>query len=165
MHSRLSPARCVRAASRMKGGFLMNTEGRFWSKVDKNGPDGCWIWTGAIQSAGYGHLAVKGKTVLSHRFAYELLAGPIPEDEESDHLCRNHACVNPGHIELVTHQENCQRGDHRRIVQHQRAKTHCPYGHPYNLLNTYFRPDGRRSCRICNHESKRRSRRNESSRR
>lgn len=61
-------------------------EERFWAKVDKtSNPDGCWLWTGALQTDGYGSFAVpagfhseKKSTVLAHRFAYTLLYGPIP---------------------------------------------------------------------------------------
>jgi hypothetical protein len=47
---------------------------------------------------------------MAHRFAYELLVGPIPEDLELDHLCRVRHCVNPAHLEPVTHLENILRG-------------------------------------------------------
>jgi hypothetical protein len=50
------------------------------------------------------------KNVAAHRFAYELMVGPIPEDLELDHLCGVRECVNPRHLEAVTHLVNVRRG-------------------------------------------------------
>lgn len=81
---------------------------RFWRKVQKT--PGCWRWTGAIQSAGYGSIGLgEGRVGSAHRVAYELLVGPIPPGLTIDHLCRNTWCVNPAHLEAVTHQENVRR--------------------------------------------------------
>jgi hypothetical protein len=49
-------------------------------------------------------------SVSPHRFAYELLVGPIPAGLVLDHLCRNRLCVNPNHLEPVTNSENPRRG-------------------------------------------------------
>ena len=77
---------------------------RFWAKVDKT--ETCWLWTGG-QSAGYGRFGFKGRPNLgAHRFAYELLVGPIPPGLDLDHLCRVRNCVNPDHLEPVTRREN-----------------------------------------------------------
>lgn len=113
---------------------------RFWRYVIKG--DRCWIWIGALDSHGYGafHVA-RNKTVKAYRFAYETMKGTVPVGKELDHLCRVPACVNPDHLEAVTHLENSRRGA-------QNAKTHCPLGHPYDLLNTYFGKSGRQ-CRSC----------------
>lgn len=122
-------------------------EERFWEKVDKNGVNGCWLWQAGKNGAGYGMIGLSGHAgakVLAHRFSYVLLHGPITERLEIDHLCRNTLCVNPDHLEAVTHQENIMRGSKPQL-----SKTHCPKGHPYDLLNTYFSPSGRRECRIC----------------
>ena len=102
---------------------------RFWGRVDKHHPSGCWVWKGATVK-GYGtlHLADRSR-VLAHRYAYERLVGPIPRGLVSDHLCRNPLCVNPAHIEPVTIAENTRRGG--------LAVTHCPRGH--------FRPIERRA--------------------
>ena len=87
--------------------FEMTLEERFWFKVNKT--DTCWLWTGALRGDGYGKFHVKRKWVYAHRFAYELLVGPIPDGLELDHLCRIRNCVRPSHLEPVTHQENMQR--------------------------------------------------------
>jgi hypothetical protein len=114
---------------------------RFWDKVRKDA-DGCWRWTGAIQGAGYGNFWVDDKCRLSHRVAYDMLVGPIPEGLELDHLCRNRECVNPAHLEPVTRTENQRRGLRAMRVE-------CVNGHPYDAANTYRRPNGTRDCRAC----------------
>lgn len=84
---------------------------RFWSKVDRDGgPDCCWPWL-AARANGYGKFYVDGRMVRAHRFAYELLVGPIPEGLVLDHLCAVTFCVNPAHLEPVTQRENARRGD------------------------------------------------------
>jgi hypothetical protein len=70
----------------------------------------CWIWQRGRQARGYGTTTVDGRQVYAHRMMWERLRGPIPEGMEIDHLCRNHSCVNPDHLEPVTHRTNMQRG-------------------------------------------------------
>ena len=69
---------------------------------------GCWIWLGA-KSHGYGAARHNGKNCSAHRVMYEELVGPIPNGLEINHLCRVKNCVNPEHLEPVTHRENCLR--------------------------------------------------------
>ena len=82
-------------------------EARFWEKVDVD-PLGCWLWTASVNEDGYGQF-MADRSVLAHRFAFELLRGPIPRNLELDHLCRVRPCVNPDHLEPVTHEENVRR--------------------------------------------------------
>ena len=93
---------------------------RFMEKVDKL-PNGCWFWTGArSKGAGnkkcYGSFRVrKHGVVRAHRFASEALAGTIcPDGHHRDHTCNFSMCVNPDHIEVVTHFENQRRKMKRR---------------------------------------------------
>lgn len=124
---------------------------RFWSKVDTSGP--CWEWTATRNHLGYGQIwsGPRGRLLMAHRAAYELLVGPIPEGLELDHLCRNRACVDPDHLEPVTHAENMRRAPYDAPAS-KRAKTHCPKGHPYSGSNLYVNPKGSRECRACRKE-------------
>src|SRR5688572_13326968 len=107
-------------------------------------PDGCWQWTGSFMPNGYGRLIVKRHTVLAHRFAYELLVGPIPAGLQIDHLCRNRACVNPAHLEPVTIKQNLLRSPITNAARNA-AKTRCLHGHEFTAANTYaYR--GQRHC-------------------
>lgn len=131
------------------------TEG-FWRRVDKNGPISahrpdlgpCWIWTRKPNPDGYGHTRwVSQKYILTHRLAWLLTYGWLPPRPlELDHLCRVRLCCNPHHLEVVTTQENINRGE---VGRNMRKKTHCPHGHPYAGRNVIINANGARICREC----------------
>jgi hypothetical protein len=124
----------------------MNT--RFWDKVDAYGD--CWLWTAYKTPEGYGQFWHERRNEGAHRYAYESLVGGIPDGYELDHLCRVPNCVNPDHLEPVTHRENLLRGP-TTISNRLRRRTHCRYGHEYTPENTDIRP-GYRRCRACTKE-------------
>ena len=82
------------------------------SRVDVT--ESCWLWTGPTMKDGYGYLGVDGVSWLAHRWSYTHHKGPIPDGLEIDHLCFVRACVNPAHLEAVTHAENVARSVRRR---------------------------------------------------
>lgn len=119
---------------------------RFWSKVDQSGD--CWIWLGGKSSSGYGAFAPAFKErYVAHRFSYELVVGPIPANCDMDHLCRNPPCVNPAHLEPVSHAENCRRG--MGFSGRNARKVQCDAGHDLDGDNLYLDPKGRRQCKTC----------------
>lgn len=120
---------------------------RFWSKVHRRFDHDCWGWSGVRSPSGYSRFdEASGPTVQAHRYAYELLVGPIPDGYQLDHLCRNRWCVNPAHLEPVTQRENLRRGEGWSGVNAQ--KNACNYGHLFTPANTYTNYVGRR-CREC----------------
>ena len=105
--------------------------------------DDCWLWNGYVNSRGYGTAYVNGRTREAYRALYELIVGPVPNGLHLDHLCRVTRCVNPYHLEPVTHAENMRRA--------AAARTHCKNGHEWSEATTYLY-QGKRDCRACNTE-------------
>ena len=121
---------------------------RFLEHVAKtDGGKGCWIWTARVDNFGYGHFKVKGRSLKAHRVAWTISNGEIPLDKLIDHLCRNPRCVNPAHMELVTHEENVRRGISPTAVNSR--KTHCPKGHPLSGDNLLMYKTRRRCAECC----------------
>jgi len=79
-------------------------EERFWSKVNKEGAEGCWEWLGN-KCKGYGRYWYNGKDIQAHRYSWILHNGLIPEGLLVRHKCRE-KCVNPEHLELGTNKDN-----------------------------------------------------------
>lgn len=128
---------------------------RFKAKVAVQ--DACWLWTGAKNDHGYGQLRVggrSGRTFYAHRLSYEHHVGPIPVGHDIDHLCRTPACVNPAHLEAVTHRDNVMRGEAPRIVLSRTNR--CLNGHSLSAPNVIFDRNGRRRCRTCTNARARR---------
>ena len=117
---------------------------------------GCWRWTGFHNSKGYGIARIDGRSEGAHRVAFKAVHGTIPDGLEIDHLCSVRDCVNPAHLEAVTHVVNIRRGA-------KAMQTHCIAGHVYSDENTYRRRNGTRACRKCmNRRTLERSRRRRS---
>jgi hypothetical protein len=102
----------------------MHLPDRFWAKVAiPSNSDGCWKWTGAVNSRGYGQLAgtFKGTCNYAHVLMYESRYGPVTKGKQVDHRCHtveclegerceHRRCVNPEHLQELTHLENQLRG-------------------------------------------------------
>lgn len=151
----------------LRGGPLKErvraTEENFWARVDKDGPlivarsdlGPCWLWTGKLDIGGYGIFGSRGRVrVRVHRESWERVNGrPIPDDREIDHLCHSYdlscpggrcehrRCMNPDHLEPVTHRENSVRGVPGRM-------TMCSEGHELVVVGMR-NGNPRRGCPTC----------------
>lgn len=101
----------------------------------------CLEWTGARTAGGYGVTRINGTLLYVHRIAYEAKHGKIPTGLVIDHRCRNRACFEDSHMDVVTSAENTRRGGNA-------IKTHCNRNHPFDEKNTRVRK-GKRYCRRC----------------
>lgn len=140
---------------------------RFWSNVDQRGgiqhaddplskADGeCWTWRGAESGSRYGWFRLAGKPFLPHRVAFVDAGGDLYDGAVVDHLCRNHRCVRPSHLEAISQAENVRRG---RVLLRNRET--CRNGHPVteaNIIVRVMRGKNVDACRICVKASKRRT--------
>lgn len=130
---------------------------RIMSHVLRDEVTNCLRWQGSVTHKGYGLIRVSRRTRSVHRVAYELWKGPIAPGLVIDHVrengCRYRDCIEPSHLEAVTQREN--------VLRYTRTLTHCAQGHEFNSENTIVKSDGRRSCRICRSESRRRQKNSE----
>lgn len=79
-------------------------EDRLWQKVIKK--DGCWAWRGGHHPKGYATFTLNGQSMHASRAIWMFTNGPIPEDIQVDHRCRNTRCVRPDHLRLATNKQN-----------------------------------------------------------
>lgn len=126
--------------------------------------NGCWRWRGHRDRDGYARATIGKRNGLAHRLVFEQFHGPVPAGVTFDHVCHSsdptcvagpacphRGCVNPAHLEPVSHQENVRRS-HRYLglqVSLGSATAHCRRGHKYDEANTYVTPGGHRVCRAC----------------
>ena len=124
----------------------------FFSKVYE-APSGCWLMTGAKNRDGYSRYSGK----KGHQVMYSIFYREAPKELEIDHLCQVRGCVNPLHLEAVSHKENVRRGRlGETTASRQLSKKVCKNGHLYTAQNTYFDPkiygtqkSPSRHCKIC----------------
>lgn len=114
---------------------------RLYNKIEKT--ETCWIWKGGRTKDKYGY-ALNNDGILegTHRIFFREFKGEIPKDKEIDHICRNKICVNPEHLEAVSHHENLKRA----------MKTHCKNGHELtdDNVTTFKTHTGiGRKCKAC----------------
>ena len=91
----------------------------------------CWTWLGSTNKHGYGLVwdAENWKVQLTHRLAAEM-CGVSFGSLFADHVCRNRACVNTNHIEVVSNLENVMRGDQKK---HRGVCARCGSDDLYNV--------------------------------
>lgn len=123
---------------------------RFMRLVMPEPNSGCWIWLGRIVHGGYGRYA---RAERAHLASLRLHGIIVPDGLVVDHKCRVRLCVNPDHLEPVTHLENMLRGN--TIIRRAIEATHCIRGHPFSGDNLYLHK-GVRRCRTCTREAYRR---------
>lgn len=148
--------------------LTVDQESRFWSHVDRSaGSTGCWWWTAATNSHGYGQFSVGDHFLLAHRVAFELgHARKIQRSSDGclytiDHLCANdapdadlayqrRACVNPDHLAERTQHDNVMAS--RAVTANNARKQYCKSGHPLfgdNVRVDVTKRGVQRACRAC----------------
>lgn len=113
---------------------------RFWSRVRWSGE--CMVWKGSKDDSGYGVVSRGSRYYRAHRVVIHMLRGSIPDGFVVDHLCGQHACVNPDHLETITQRENVLRG--RSPAAENAKKKTCKEGHEFER-----KKNGIRWCRTC----------------
>lgn len=128
-------------------------EERFWSKVNIRGKNDCWNWIAGGRGEGYGALNINNKIIDSHRVAWILINGEIPNNLYVLHRCNNRACCNPSHLYLGTQSDNMKdaylaginiivtpRGENNHLSKLKSSEV----SEIRNLLSL-----GKRCCEIC----------------
>lgn len=116
--------------------------------------EGHLLWGRYTDSKGYGRINIEGSPAYTHRVAWEVAYGPIPEGMQVNHECDIHPCILPEHLYLGTQGDNM--ADMSRVGNHHNnTKTRCVHGHEFNEDNTYHRLSGGRDCRPCRARSAR----------
>lgn len=136
-----------------KTATMKTEQKRFWKCVEIQ-ENGCWNWTRGKDWKGYGKFWLARKPgqnhstgIAAHRWAYGQIFGEIPKTMQVHHTCKNKACVNQLHLQLLTAKEHTY-ADAKSVAYFNSLKTFCPSGHPYSPENTIARKGSRR-CKIC----------------
>ena len=102
--------RALSGAPRLTGDQLTAAQVALLEARIQETPSGCWEWTGSLDSSGYGQVVWQTRKYRPHRLLFEARAGaPLAEGLEVDHLCECRRCVNPSHLQAVSHAENLRR--------------------------------------------------------
>jgi len=108
--------------------------------------DGCWLVKSGLAPNGYSQVSVgSARKLIGHRVAYEFFISDIPPGLEIDHICLRRNCVNPWHMDPVTHAENMRR--QHEALWHGR-KT-CARGHQLADAGVITKQSGALTVRIC----------------
>lgn len=113
---------------------------RFFSKIRIH-ENGCHLWVGVTDRAGYGQFKLNYRQEKAHRVAYFLHHGQIDKTLTIDHLCAYKSCVNPNHLRLVSIRENVLASNNAAAINAK--KTHCKRGHEFTPENTGKSKKGR----------------------
>lgn len=104
----------------------------------------CWLWQGATRD-GYAYARANGIVVGLHRFVYEQTVGPIPDGHDLHHRCEARNCLNPKHLQVLTHAAHA--------ATHNPTRDTCRRGHDLtDPAVGVYKKDGRRFCRTCDNE-------------
>jgi hypothetical protein len=129
------------------GNLTESEKARFMSRVRRDVD--CLVWTGRLDKDGYGFFYLRRKTRRAHRVAWYDMHGEIPDGMVINHVCRNRACVNAQHLQVVTIRENTLK-DSTTVSAINARKTHCKRGHPFDRVYPKSGgPGSQRYCSIC----------------
>lgn len=133
-----------------KGHYLIKRP-EYNFKTDKN--TGCWNYCSSKDSHGYGQFKVNYKNLRAHRYMYEKYNGEIPKNFDVDHLCKNPGCINPEHLEAVTHGDNIRRGSNAKLSAEDVIKIRSLDGiESRRSIRNRYKISGTQLCNIMNHK-------------